>query len=248
MIKSWQIIDKDPLNIKGRRKRQAEINSRKGKFNLDRISYLCRLVQGKKILDVGCVQNDARCRHNPAWLHRHLTAAADKVVGIDILDEDLEILRQEGFRVLCHDLTRNPFPGGEKFDVIVAGEILEHIDEPGPFFANCRESLMSGGLLVLTTPYPWFLGTSLRNSLAGLSLGGSLEHTAWFDPFTISELCGRHGFVLGRWHGLRPDPVLGGASRGLFEWLIQVIRMGWVFPLSPLVGCRSLLYECERRG
>lgn len=247
-MKSWQIIDKDPLNLAGRQKRQAEINAQKGAEDLERIPHLCRLVKGKKILDVGCVQNDARCRQNPQWLHRHLALAAAEIVGIDILEEDLKILRDEGFRTHFHDLTQSPYPGGKKFEVVVAGEILEHIDNPGALFRNCRESLVPGGLLVLTTPYPWFLGTSLRNSWAGISLGGSLEHTAWYEPFTIAELCGRHGFALKAWHGLRPDPVPGGVGRFLFEAFAKIIRRGWAFPLSPLTGCRSILYECEKRA
>lgn len=247
-MKLWQLFDKDPLSLNGRRKRQAEINAIRGGTDVDRIFHLCRLVRGKKVLDVGCVQNDASCRHNPDWLHRHLAAAAGKIVGIDILEEDLKILRSEGFQVHFHDLTQEPYPRGEKFEVIIAGEILEHIDMAGPLFANCHESLIPGGLLVLTTPYPWFLGTSLRNSLAGLSLGGSLEHIAWFDPFNIVELCGRHGFILRRWLGLRPRPVPGGLGRFVFEGLINFIRKGYLLPLAPLSGCRSILYECQKKA
>lgn len=247
-VKSWQVLDKDPLNLAGRRERQASINRCLGSLDLDRISHLARLVRGKKVLDVGCVQNDASCRKNPHWLHRHLVAAAATVVGIDILEEDLKILRDDGFQAYFHDLTQKPYPKEEKFDVVVAGEILEHIDRPGPFFAHAFESLVPGGWLVLTTPYPWFVGTSLRNSLAGCSLGGSLEHVAWFDPFNIVELCGRHGFFLRRWHGLRPDPVSGGPGRWIFEGLVKMIRKGWAFPLSPLAGCRSLLYECQKKS
>ncbi len=245
-MKSWQLLDKDPLNLPGRRARQAQINAQLGGADVDRIAHLGRLVRGKKILDVGCVQNDARCRKNPRWLHRQLAAEAATVVGIDILEADLKILRDEGFQVHYHDLTQSPHPQGETFEVVVAGEILEHIDRPGPFFAHAHQSLAPGGTLVLTTPYPWFVGTSLRNSLAGCSLGGSLEHVAWFDPFNIAELCGRYGFVLNQWHGLRPEPVAGGLGRVLFETLTKVIRRGWAFPLSPLTGCRSILYECHK--
>ena len=245
-MKSWQQSNKDPLDLSGRKKRQAEIDLRKGKTNLERISYLKHLALGKKVLDVGCVQNDASCRKNPLWLHRHLAQVAAEIMGIDILEEDLAILRKEGFRVCHHDLTQKPYP--DTFEVIIAGEILEHIDNPGAFFANCHRSLLPGGVVIVTTPFPWFLGTSLRNSLSGLPLGGSLEHVSWFDPFNVFELCERYGFELKKWHGLCPSPVQGGFFRFFFEGVARLIRKGLVPPLSSLTGCRSILYECEKKG
>lgn len=42
-------------------------------------------------------------------------------------------------------------PAGRYYDAIYAIELLEHLDEPYPFLADCRESLSHGGQLVVTT-------------------------------------------------------------------------------------------------
>jgi SAM-dependent methyltransferase len=44
-----------------------------------------------------------------------------------------------------------PFLSGS-LDAIYAGEILEHLFDPGAFLSECRRSLKTGGILVLTTP------------------------------------------------------------------------------------------------
>lgn len=40
----------------------------------------------------------------------------------------------------------------EKFDVITAGEVIEHMINEGAFLEECRRVLKKGGILVLTTP------------------------------------------------------------------------------------------------
>lgn len=39
-----------------------------------------------------------------------------------------------------------------KFDVVIAGELIEHLFEPISFLRSCRGALATGGLLVLSTP------------------------------------------------------------------------------------------------
>ncbi len=48
--------------------------------------------------------------------------------------------------------------GGRPFDVIVAGEIIEHLENPGLFLRACRPLLSAEGSLIITTinAYCWF--------------------------------------------------------------------------------------------
>lgn len=50
------------------------------------------------------------------------------------------------------DLPR-PFGTGQ-FDAITAGEILEHLEDPITFLRACGETLVPGGILILSTPNP----------------------------------------------------------------------------------------------
>jgi len=135
----------------------------------------------------------------------------------------------------------------EKFDVIVCGEIIEHIGNVDGLLANCRKCLVPRGSLILTTPYPWFLGTILRDTLSRAYLPGSVDHVAWYDPSNIAELAMRHRYELESFAGVIPLPQRGGLGRALFEGLISAIRKGWVPLVSPLVGCRSLIYVLKAR-
>lgn len=50
----------------------------------------------------------------------------------------------------------NPFNltdvGGRPFDVIVASEIIEHVENPSLFLRSCASALAPNGLLIVTTP------------------------------------------------------------------------------------------------
>jgi 2-polyprenyl-3-methyl-5-hydroxy-6-metoxy-1,4-benzoquinol methylase len=48
------------------------------------------------------------------------------------------------------DLTREAL--NQQFDLIVAGEVLEHVDAPGKFMKNCASMLSPEGRLAITVP------------------------------------------------------------------------------------------------
>jgi 2-polyprenyl-3-methyl-5-hydroxy-6-metoxy-1,4-benzoquinol methylase len=60
-------------------------------------------------------------------------------LGVDVLEHEALALRDEGFDVRVHDLTVEPL--AERFDVIVAGEVIEHVGAPERLLANCRRML-----------------------------------------------------------------------------------------------------------
>ncbi|PSU35705.1 class I SAM-dependent methyltransferase [Photobacterium lutimaris] len=91
-------------------------------------------------------------------------AAGSGAMSLRLLDNGASVtsadLVEENFRVehpSCHfhklDLN-NDFSGylSKKFDVIIALEIIEHINNTRHFIKNCRELLKPGGLLVISTP------------------------------------------------------------------------------------------------
>lgn len=43
----------------------------------------------------------------------------------------------------------------DQFDVVVALEVLEHVEDPRRFLRHLREHLVPGGTLLISTPYPW---------------------------------------------------------------------------------------------
>lgn len=147
-------------------------------------------VRGPKVLDVGCTGHVVEI-DSPVWLHRRLREVFPSVAGIDISTENVNLLRKHGFRDV-HVQSAESFELGEKFDTIVAGELIEHLANPGLFLRQARAHLKPGGRLVLTTPNPFsllFISYALSRFPKTCE---NLQHTCWFCPQTIKELVGRY--------------------------------------------------------
>lgn len=231
---------RDP-NLEPIRRERRDLLNRVGRRSpVDRISFITSMVSGRRTLDIGCVEHDPSYQTQSDWLHAHVAKAASYCLGLDILEADVASLSARGYHVRCHDITRSPI--AETFDVVICGEIAEHIGNVDGLLTNCRECLNPGGQLILTTPYPWFLGMTLRHTMAGLYFPGSVDHVAWYDPSQIAELATRHGYDLEAFAGVIPLPQSGGPARRVFEAVMLAARKGWLPFLSRLVGCRSVLY------
>jgi 2-polyprenyl-3-methyl-5-hydroxy-6-metoxy-1,4-benzoquinol methylase len=237
----WRALAKDPNTLEVRVEMRERLRHQLQTTNLDRIAYLTEAVRGKNVLDIGCVENDADHSTRNEWLHNHLRRTSSVCLGIDILEGEIRSLKDKGYNVLCHDITKSALD--KKFDVIISGEIVEHIGNIDGLLSNCRKCLVPGGRLLLSTPYPWFIGVSFRHTVAGADFPGSLEHVAWYDPANFAELASRHGYEFECYSGIMPLPLEWSWKRRIFEKFAGAVRKGDVPFFTPLSGCRSILYE-----
>ena len=242
----WKERAKDPCFPHLREDRKRFLKGIHKSAHLDRMSFLVEAVRGKRVLDIGCVENDADHHTREEWLHNHIVKASAECLGLDILESEVDSLKTKGYNVRYHDITQSPVEG--TFDVAVCGEIVEHIGNIDGLLSNCRKSLVPGGQLIMSTPYPWFIGVTARHTLAGIYFPGSLEHVAWYDPSNIAELANRHGYLFEMFAGVNPLPLPGSLKRRAFEWFAKQIRYNRVPVLDPLTGCRSLLYVLKSKG
>lgn len=156
-----------------------------------------------RVLDVGCVDEDLRYSFGRGiWLHEFLRKRAASVIGVDIIKSEIKKLRDMGYSVIYADAETMQL--GQKFDIIVAGELIEHLSNPGAFLDRAFEHLEEEGKLILTTPYPWSFVCFVGAILAKVPI--NKEHTCWFDSATLSQLLNRHGFSLDRFE-LIPLPA-----------------------------------------
>ena len=110
-----------------------------------RIKAIVPYVIGKKVLDLGCVQHSLEKATRDDWLHGILSQYAGCILGVDILEKEVEKIKKMGYNVVCADVEKMDLPEKD-FDVIVAGELIEHLANPGLFLENCRKHLKDGGL------------------------------------------------------------------------------------------------------
>lgn len=163
---------------------------------VDRLNFIVDNCVGKIVLDVGCFDETALVKRETLhWLHGRLAAKAKLVVGVDnsskIPNEGLRtadnatIYRGDGVHV-DESLT-----GQNDYDVIVAGEFIEHIENPLEFFRAIK-ARFPGRELIISTPN----GVSFANTLMGL-IGREVQHKDHLYNFTfkiLNTLCLRSGF------------------------------------------------------
>jgi SAM-dependent methyltransferase len=164
---------------------------------VDRVSYLCDLARGRRVLHVGFV--DTGCQQmqlrSGAWLHAHLARTASSIVGIDLDAEGVAGARAAGYEATvldCTDAAALDAAGLAPAQLLIAGEVIEHLDSPGALFENAHRLVQPGGLLVVTTPnaYGWL---NVAASLVGREINHP-DHVCMFTWRTLSNLASRHGW------------------------------------------------------
>jgi SAM-dependent methyltransferase len=105
-----------------------------------------------RICEVGCGQG---------YLTYALTRAGYDSVGVDISSEAIDLARRRyGNHYFCGNI--DEFVGlNDKLNVIVATELIEHLENPIQFARSMLAALKQGGCLILTTPNKLLGGTQI---------------------------------------------------------------------------------------
>jgi SAM-dependent methyltransferase len=164
---------------------------------VDRIAYLVELAAGRRVIHIGFADAGCRTMQDGAgtWLHAHLAQSAACLVGLDIDPAGVESARAAGYDahlVDCRDPDAVAALDVEPADLIVAGEVIEHLDAPGPFLDAVRNLARPGTDVVLTTPNTSGVGSTLA-ALAGLEINHP-DHVTGFTCRTLMALLDRHGW------------------------------------------------------
>jgi len=187
----------------------------------DRIDFIRHRVAERTVLDVGCVAHDEARMADDAWLHRHLAEVASSCVGVDVLADGIETMRARGYDAVTHDLSSGlgPLKTRGPFQVIVAGELIEHVSDLDMLFATAADGLSADGELIITTPNP-YAPARVRAGQRG-DVWENVDHIAYAFPSGIAELASRHGLILAEAFTTEPRPRSLGRP---VQWLKRTIR------------------------
>ncbi|MBV8812366.1 MAG: class I SAM-dependent methyltransferase, partial [Acidobacteriaceae bacterium] len=100
----------------------------------------------RRVLDVGCASG---------YLAKLLVAHGCEVVGIEMNPAAAELAKEHCARVVVADLDATSMVeavSGAKFDVIVFGDILEHVQEPRRLLEESHGLLNADGFVVASIP------------------------------------------------------------------------------------------------
>jgi SAM-dependent methyltransferase len=199
---------------------------------VDRLAYIADACRGRRVLDIGCLDETALAKRDTEyWLHGRIAAVASRVIGVDtslhIPDEGL--VTAASAVIYRGDGTDPHLPGldDSQIDVIVAGEFIEHIELPVAFIVTMRKRF-AGRELLLSTPN----GLAFGNTLAGL-FRREAQHPDHLHLFTykiINTLCLRAGLsdykiIPYRFYATELLLASGGAKRLAVRAVEQGVRL-----------------------
>ena len=141
-----------------------------------------------RVLDLGC---------SGGLLAEKIRAAGHTVVGVDVLE--IPGVRERTDEFYTADLDK-PLPAevGGQFDLVIAGDIIEHLSRPGDILRDILRVMRPGGQLIVSVPnfghwYPRF-----RVALGGFGYDrrGVLDntHLRFFTRRTLRRTVHRAGF------------------------------------------------------
>lgn len=171
-------------------------------------SIALRLVgRDRRVLEIGCWAGHVT---------RHLAAAGNVVVGVELDAAAADEARQFAERVHVVDLDVTPLSSieHESFDVILLGDVLEHFRDPTAVLRDLVRLLESDGRLVISVPNVAHVDVRLH-LLEGrweYQPDGLLDrtHLRWFTRAGLRALLDDVGFV-----ATELDPVRQGRGASL---------------------------------
>jgi hypothetical protein len=160
----------------------------------NRFNLLEDMVQGKRIIHIGCVDHlsliDRKIQQN-LWLHARLCQKAERCLGVDINQEGIDYLRNiKGYMdVVCADITHDEINDikDNKWDYMLLGEILEHVENPC-YFLSALKIKYSDVIdrLIITVPNA-FSFLNIRYMFKHKECINS-DHKYWFTPYTLAKI------------------------------------------------------------
>lgn len=186
-------------------------------FQRRRAFLLAHVRAGQRVLDLGCGEG---------WFAQALTAAGAEVVAVDVAEEPLRRARARAPGLdtrLLPATGRWPLPDSS-FDLVWAGEVIEHVADTAAWMSQLRRVLRSGSSVLLSTPDHGrltLLTLALRARAFDEHFSPRSDHLRFYSRRTLEALLEDFGFVDVGVHGVGGLPgahplLLASARRGRF--------------------------------
>lgn len=173
--------------------------------NRRRIDILLDYVEDKTVLDLGCIEHESAIAENAQWwLHALIQKKAKTLLGVDYNQEACAELNEKGYHIRAADVESLNL--GEKFDVVMSGELFEHLSNHRSFLESVKRHLNEDGIWVASMPN----GNSLNYFAQTLVFAHEVDawdHTSFFTPVTLSVMLKKCGFTPVKIILYQPDEI-----------------------------------------
>ncbi len=156
-------------------------------------AFLRNKIRNKRVLDIGVVEHDVSFMEHKNWRHKVVKEESEYCVGVDIICELVDVLNKKGYKVYCTDATSTEYLW-EKFDIVLLGHVIGHVDDPIGLIKFAKRHLSEGGEILIDTPNPYFY-RNLKRQKKFKSIVTNLEIIRWITPAMANEIARRAGVV-----------------------------------------------------
>ena len=198
----------------------------------DRAAWLERLCTGE-VAHLGCADSPytEELLNAGILLHARLIRRA-RVTGFDVDGAALETLRRAfpDERFVETDITTE-IPGEDRhrYDLVIAGEVLEHVPDADAFLRATARLLKPGGRLCVTVPNACCPKIGLRSLVGRESVHP--DHRVYYGPRTLTRTLRGAGFDTEQLASCFA-PVAGTAGRLIFNPLLRASHRAFQGPVG----------------
>jgi len=140
------------------------------------------------VLDVG-FWGQAINIDNPDWVHNILLSQAKEVFGVDLGFDESRLKNPQNYKKQSAEY----FDFDRKFDVIFAGDLIEHLSNTGLFLDACKRNLKNDGKLIITTPNAFGLFNVVEKIIKKEPVVNN-DHTIYFNFVVLKKLLEKNGW------------------------------------------------------
>jgi len=167
---------------------------------IPRETAIIDLIKNTNVIHIGCSDHiqviNEKIQTN-TWLHKLITDNSKNCIGIDIDRESIEYIKNNlGYTNVFHgDILSDDFDviKQTKWDYVVFGEIMEHIDNPVNFLKVFKSRFGANVERFIITVPSIYNKRQFGNMLKYKEVINS-DHRFWFTPYTISKIVAEAGY------------------------------------------------------
>lgn len=156
---------------------------------------------GKKLLDVGC---------GIGTISLELEKKGFRVTGVDFSEVGIDKCLEKGLNAILSDVDKDGLKFPDKsFDVVWAGDVIEHVFDPIFLLEEIARVLKDDGILLLTVPNNFSLRSRATIALLGRSIQSGIyrklrqcKHHTFFSWELLTYMLDHSQFFIERYYSI----------------------------------------------
>ena len=187
-------------------------------------------LNGIKCLDVGC---------GGGILSERLARLGAQVTGIDASENAIKIANEHATKsrleinykcMSTGDLLKSNKKFFNNYDIVIASEVIEHVNNRNLFLSDISNLCRSGGIIIFTTINKSFMGIFLAKFLAESILKTLPRNThdpdKFISPKQLSLEASKHNIILDTFTGFMPTFKIKEISKKQFGDFVLTPNLG----------------------